>query len=559
MAKDVSFNEFVDFFSKLNTENVKSIDEFNDNVKNNISSVAAKLNIGKIAIDYMAPVTVFRMQEVMKYIELYNTGNVGEDCISKSYITGENGSTVFNIYAINGHTFSEEERKSIKSIVYLLYLLYGRSRLVGIYHEAVTRDGLTGALITGEFMKRCSMHKMRGQLPLYNGIFLNIKNFKIINQMVGSTYGDEIMREFVRRINLFMDKDECIGRLGGDNFVLLVQKDKMGSFISFMDNLVCEININGEPRGFKIEVRMGILSIREEDDPSSVMNAISTTINIAKQGRYGDYVWFEDKMIEDEINSKKISLVFSDALISKEFLVYYQPKVSVLDNSLCGCEALVRWNRYGEILPPSEFISTLEKDDNICQLDFYVLERVCEDINDWEKRGIEPLRVSVNFSRKHLYDEDFADIVLTIVRKHGINPQHIEVELTESVSADNYDRMHAFVSVMKENGISVSIDDFGTGYSSLSLLKDLEADVVKVDRSFVAGLNQNNDRIVLKNMISMLRELHKEVLAEGVETLDQASFLTSIGCDIIQGFLYDRPMPKEEFEKRLIDKDNYYR
>ena len=253
------------------------------------------------------------------------------------------------------------------------------------------------------------------------------------------------------------------------------------------------------------------------------------------------------------MRQKEVSQMFPKALENREFVVYYQPKVTLSDNQLCGSEALVRWFRGGAMVPPMSFIPVLEREGSVCKLDFYVLEQVCLDIQNWLSRGIEPVRVSVNFSKIHLQNPHLADEILAVLKKYDISPKYIEVELTEMSGYESYETLSCFVQTMRENGVSTSIDDFGTGYSSLNLLKDLNVDIIKLDKSFLKNMEKHreNDVIVIKNIVNMVNDLDMEVIAEGVETQKQAEFLRGINCRMAQGFLFDRPLPRAEFEKRL--------
>ena len=189
----------------------------------------------------------------------------------------------------------------------------------------------------------------------------------------------------------------------------------------------------------------------------------------------------------------------------------------------------------------------------ICQLDFYMLENVCIAIRDWLARGIEPVRVSVNFSRKHLTNPHLADDIMSVLNRYETESRYIEIELTETVDQNEAGLLAAFMGRMKNYHVTMSIDDFGTGYSSLNMLRTFPVDVLKIDRSFILDLEQNS-KTVLSNIIRMADELHMDVVAEGVETYEQMNYLKSIDCKEVQGFLFDRPMPIENFEQKLISK-----
>mgnify|MGYP003294369310 CR=1 FL=1 len=204
-----------------------------------------------------------------------------------------------------------------------------------------------------------------------------------------------------------------------------------------------------------------------------------------------------------------------------------------------------------------DFIPVLEREGSICELDFYVLETICADIKKWQDMGIDPVRVSTNFSKMHLHNKALAERIVSVINKYGIDSRFIEIELTEMTGYEDYDALAAFVAEMKAYGIHTSIDDFGTGYSSLNLLKELDVDIIKLDRSFFNNIAVNDDenshdRIVIKNIVNMVKELNMEVIAEGIETCGQVEFLKDIRCCMVQGYLYDRPLPQEQFLDRLM-------
>ena len=230
--------------------------------------------------------------------------------------------------------------------------------------------------------------------------------------------------------------------------------------------------------------------------------------------------------------------------------------------SLCGCEALVRWKRNGQIVPPNDFLPVLEKEASICKLDFYVFHRVCEDIHSWIQAGYEPVRVSSNFSRLHLRNPHLTEDILNTMKEFDIDSKYIEIELTEASDFEDKVAMQQFVDGLRQHGITVSIDDFGTGYSTFNAIKDLNVNVIKLDKSLldhIGGENTHHDEVVIRNMVNMINELNLEVVAEGVENTKQLNFLQHAKCSTIQGFLFDKPLTKEDFEKRLSNKNTYTR
>ena len=222
---------------------------------------------------------------------------------------------------------------------------------------------------------------------------------------------------------------------------------------------------------------------------------------------------------------------------------------------LVGAEALVRWNRDGKIIAPMEFIPLCENNGFITQIDFYVLDKVCHDISEWLKNGVEVVKVSFNFSKQHFVDTDVAGKINALAEKWNIPKEYLEVEFTETAYIDEYDNLVTTLEQLKQYGISSSIDDFGTGYSSLSLLQELEFNTLKLDKSFLKERDKDNrHETIIANIIRMARELKMDIIAEGIETQEEFLFLKGLACDVAQGYLFDMPLPKDEFEKRMIMK-----
>ena len=391
---------------------------------------------------------------------------------------------------------------------------------------------------------------------------MNIKNFKYINKSMGVAQGDKVLMGFVDKLYGFIMPDERITRLGGDNFLALLRDERVKEFIKFISPLVLTTEMSGKRESLEIFFRVGIYDIDDEIEFGDAITNGNTALAASRKEGNGDIVWFNEEMQKDDISHKKTSFMFAQALANREFVVYYQPKVALEDNKLCGCEALARWIREGEVIPPISFIPALEHDGSICNLDFYIFENVCSDIRQWITDGIDPVTVSVNFSKYHLKNNDFEKRIIAIIERYGIDPKYIEIELTESACYEDMERLKEFIKNMKYNNIKVSIDDFGTGYSSLSLLKDLKVNVIKIDQSFVRGLDtpevsSESDMIVLRNVIRMIRELDMKVIAEGVETSEEADFLKGAECVMAQGFLFDKPMPRDEYELVLKSKRTY--
>ncbi|MBQ7070882.1 MAG: GGDEF domain-containing protein [Ruminococcus sp.] len=475
--------------------------------------------------------------------------------------TSDKGVCFITVFPVPGKHWDADDRKRLEIFSFMLYNLVGKGKMAGIANHLLLTDVLTGVSNSNGFLQYCGMLKKMGLLSNYTAFYLNIKTFKFINRQAGPRYGDEILREYVQILSGYLGKGGKLARLGGDNFAGLVYKEQAEEFIKFVSAVKITKMIDSHIRSFTINARLGLYSITPQATPSDLMNNISTAFNYAKNVLQRDYAWFEPSMLEVTMRNKEISFMFPKAIKNREFVVYYQPKVSLTNDTLCGCEALVRWQREGKIVPPMTFIPLFESDGTVCTLDFYVLDTVCRDIKDWCDRGITPVRVSVNFSKNHMRNFNLAQDVITVVEKYGIDPKYLEIELTEMSGYVDRKAMTDFVCAMHDYGITTSIDDFGTGYSSLMLIKNLPVDVIKLDKSFIDNISDVNseDCTFVKDIINMIRDIDLETVSEGVETKVQADFLTEINCEIAQGYLFSKPIPHDEFEQKLTDGGKYTR
>ena len=258
------------------------------------------------------------------------------------------------------------------------------------------------------------------------------------------------------------------------------------------------------------------------------------------------------------ITPDEVRAVYRDALRDEEFLVYYQPKVELTSYRLTGAEALCRWSHGGELIAPYLFIPVLEEDDSICALDFYMLEHTCRDIRAFMDDGLSPVCVSVNLSRRHLDNPRLLEDIIEVIDRNGIPHEYMEIELTETTTDADFGDLRPLLDGLREAGVRTAVDDFGVGYSSMNLLRELPWSTLKIDKNFMPtgerGPEYNKNIEMLKALISMSNAMGIECLSEGVETAEQIAILKKYGCLIAQGFFFDRPLPREEFIRRLREK-----
>ena len=253
--------------------------------------------------------------------------------------------------------------------------------------------------------------------------------------------------------------------------------------------------------------------------------------------------------MEQEIESEMYR-----ALEEKQFMVYLQPKINLSDGKLKGAEALVRWQHPEKgLITPDRFIPVFESNGFIIKLDEYMCREVCILLRNWIDAGLEPVPISVNLSRLHIYSGDVIGYLIGIIKKYKIPPQYLRLEVTETIFLGDTDKLNDVLTELHSLGFKVEMDDFGSGYSSLNMLKNVPVDTVKIDKEFFADeSNKDKSKIVMTHTISMAKDLEMEVIAEGVETEEHVEFLKNSNCDVGQGFYFSKPMPLLEFENKFI-------
>lgn len=539
---------------------VKQLSENDDTpvvVQSAFAQIGEKYGIGKLYFIFDVADNVFTKGGEHREQILYDSPCALKDepdCIAR-FKTGENGVVIYYVHRYLGlPAFSEEERADVEMILQILFIHSGRWRMISRNRKIGLSDALTGLPNAGGFLTYIDELLDKGEITDYNAYYFNLARFGLVNKRFGVKETDNIIRRYSMILKSFITEGECVGRLGGDNFVALIKKDRTDDFLKLLAGVETVGILGNTEQRVIISATAGGLEIDHNvRNCGEIINDCSMALQIARNVEKKPYVFLSDEIKQRSFKEKQLVAGFSDALENHEFVVYYQPKVRIDSFRLNGAEALVRWNHNGKLISPGEFIPVFERNGMICQLDFYMLENVCIAIRDWLARGIEPVRVSVNFSRKHLTNPHLADDIMSVLNRYETESRYIEIELTETVDQNEAGLLAAFMGRMKNYHVTMSIDDFGTGYSSLNMLRTFPVDVLKIDRSFILDLEQNS-KTVLSNIIRMADELHMDVVAEGVETYEQMNYLKSIDCKEVQGFLFDRPMPIENFEQKLISK-----
>lgn len=314
--------------------------------------------------------------------------------------------------------------------------------------------------------------------------------------------------------------------------------------------------IHQRPYMSSAKIYFGVYYITERLDYS--IDRMGEFAGVAKNNIKGNseeiISYFDDVTRRRLLKEEEIEKSMNEALKNEEFQVYLQPKYALQEETISGAEALVRWfSSNGSVISPGLFIPVFEKNGFITELDLYMIHKVCGILRNWLDKGYKPLPISVNISRLHFANEHLADIINEIVDNYVIPHDLIELELTESAFLQNKETLINTVIRLRQYGFMVSMDDFGAGYSSLNSLKDLPLDIVKLDGELFRITDEvERGLTVIRNTITMAKDLHMQVVAECIETRDQVEFLCTVGCDIIQGYYYAKPMPVDQFEKQYL-------
>lgn len=345
-------------------------------------------------------------------------------------------------------------------------------------------------------------------------------------------------------------------RVGGDNFVAIFDDGLLIDVLEILKGVPVSYDA-GNSKRVTVSASTGVFRIPDGfvyDDPGDIMDKIVASTKTAKNSDSENIVFFDSKTEAGKEQLANIRKLFPQALENGEFKVYYQPKTDIQSEEIIGAEALCRWEHDGGVIMPSDFIPVLEQSSDICKLDFFMLERVCQDIRRRIDEGKPVVRISVNLSRKHMLDADLPEHIIEIVDRNRIPHNLIEIELTESTTDVEFKEVKRVVSELQQDGICTSVDDFGMGQSSLNLIREIPWSVLKLDRSLLPADEENphsTRSVMFKYLVAMAKELGLECIAEGVETENQVQMLRNNSCSLAQGYYFGKPLPNEEFEKKL--------
>ena len=458
------------------------------------------------------------------------------------------------LYRVRFRRVHDENGKIIGSV----YVVQNVSdSLEGEYgeHYRLTHDDLTQLYNKEGFIAAVRNLLMNSEEEKsYVLVYSNIRDFKLINQLFGIDKGNDILVNIADAISQRVREEDVYGRINGDQFALCMPKERFDE--NEFKSAVKDVTTRLTSASYSVHMQLGVYEIRDKDMDISLMcdRAYMACKSITKDGSC-EIAWYSDDMLINALLEKEILSSFDFAIINRQFGIYLQPQVYA-DGKLFGAEALARWiHPENGIIQPGVFITVLEKADLIYKLDRYIWELAAKQLVLWKGTDMEDISISVNVSPKDLYYIDIREEFNNLVRKYGINPRNFNIEITETAVTTDVAKCAQLILGLQKDGFIVEIDDFGSGYSSLNMLKDINANILKIDMGFLRKTeNQKRAQVILNYTIDMAHELGMGVITEGVETSTQLEFLKELGCEMFQGYYFDMPMPVDEFEKRFEEK-----
>ncbi|MGN0650090.1 MAG: putative bifunctional diguanylate cyclase/phosphodiesterase [Oscillospiraceae bacterium] len=379
-------------------------------------------------------------------------------------------------------------------------------------------------------------------------IQFDVERFKIVNDTYGVETGDEILKFFSESLNVICSDNQPFCRLTADVFMIVTPFESYNDLIEFIRRI--ESCLTGY-KGIEYRLIFGVAIAEERAVHSRQYGDNASIARKSIKGNALNNIGFYNGEMKSELQKKHtLEDYMYKALLNNEFVMYLQPKYSISSGRIIGAEALARWLHPEKgMIAPADFIPLFEQNGFIVKLDQLIWESACKKIRSWIDNGLEPVPISVNVSREYLNSFDAVGKLKSLVNKYSIPIHLLELEITETIDTEG---VQAVVRDMKEAGFTMLMDDFGSGYSSLNMLKTTQFDVLKIDRSFLSEfMESSRGRKIISHTISMSQDIGLDIIAEGVETYEQAQFLKNCGCDSAQGFYYSKPVPAEEFDAIL--------
>ena len=395
----------------------------------------------------------------------------------------------------------------------------------------------------------------------YVFVALDLKKFKLLNEIQGTESGDMVLQYVYERLCGRLNDRECVARINADAFNMLMRDDGAQALLERIDGMVQDINsFNADAqRPYFLSFTVGVYPVEDASLPMTILrdraNVARGSGKEASNARHFTCVFYSDVDRQNLLSEQDMENRMHGALDRGEFVAYFQPKQCLADGAIAGAEALVRWmDPVRGLVPPDEFVPFFERNGFIIDVDLCVFEQVCALLASWIEQDRKPLPISVNMSRAHLREQEFLAPYERIRTRYGVPASLIEFELTETLVFGDPETFMGVIDLLHECGYRCSLDDFGSGYSSLNVLKDVDIDTMKLDRAFFSAGDAAGQREwdVVESVVDLAKKLNLDTVAEGVEWVGQADRLRAMGCDMLQGYVFSRPVPVAEFEKLLF-------
>ncbi len=468
---------------------------------------------------------------------------------------------LLGVYSPEACSFSEENGHFLRSLANTLATAIDRWHAEQRLAHLAQFDPLTGLPNRSLFLDRFSQtlkQAARGQ-HLVGALFVDIDRFKVINDTLGHSTGDKLLVQAAQRLQACVRAEDVVGRLGGDEFAFVLSHltrpdDAAVVAQKVVASMSVPFDLDGQEVCVSASVGIGIYPMDGEDAGTLLRNADTAMYRTKERGRNG-YQFYLPQMNEQALERLQLQTQLRGALERQEFLLHYQPKVSLATGRICGFEALLRWQHPQRgLVPPLQFVPILEDTGLIVQVGEWVVRTVCRQLARWQAAGLQVRPVAVNLSARQFQQRHLDATIAAIVADTGIAPGLLELELTESMLMSDADEAVRTLDALRAQGVRLAVDDFGTGYSSLAYLKRLPLDSLKIDRAFIRDVTTDaDDAVITRAIINLAHSLGLEVVGEGVETQEQLDFLRAHGCDEMQGFFFARPMEAEACTQALVE------
>lgn len=432
------------------------------------------------------------------------------------------------------------------TIVFVVYF-------VGMYKHNLALEQLAYVdELTGGDNYTCFKEKIAKVNPASGCIItMDIGDFRIINNICGEKTGDQLLVNIWDIISKEVSEVELAAHMNADQFVMYLNTTDEAMIVDRVRNLTDEMHLLVEVLNVPhVMPYFGICVLDGSESLEKAYSRASQAKNSVKSRRDMNYEFYDDKVFQQAIDNKQLEDSFEGAIAREEFEVWYQPKYDTMDGRIVGAEALVRWRKDGELIPPFKFIPLFERNGMIATLDEYVFRNVCRQQKAWMEEGKSLIPVSINISRASLFFSGIANRYEEILKSFDLAPQYVQLEITESATLEN-DDITSLMNKFHDTGFRLLLDDFGSGYSSLATLNTMNFDILKLDKSLIDYIGNNNGEELLRHTVELAKHLGLNITAEGVETQEQVHFLQEVKCDDIQGYYFSKPLPQAEFERLL--------